>query len=159
LNAVRRQWQGRMLACAVALLLSGRSWAEEHTRIYIYAQRDTLARSWIPISCDGEIVAEVRRGAFFAVDVSPGRHTLSLERGVPVSVDVGLGMESFVRLQWHYWTGQQPIPMLSQIGSEQASKELRFLSYAEAKRLHGKSVPKGDPRQPVEPQLKTRPER
>jgi hypothetical protein len=149
----------RFITVAIIVFLSvGAGSAEDAARIYVYAQRDTPARSWLPISCDGEVVAEVRRGTFFAINLSPGRHALSLENGVPVSVEVHSGEVSFVRIDWNHEVGRQPIPILASVRPDRASKEMMFLGYADAKRLHSRSVPRTDPRPANQPQFKTREE-
>lgn len=64
--------------------------AEERStaRFYIYAQRDTPARSWQEISSGPNLIAELKQGRFFAVDVSAGRYTFSTKTGAPVSVEI-----------------------------------------------------------------------
>ena len=65
--------------------------AGDATRIYVYAQRDTPAHSWLRISCGDIVVAELKQGTFFAINVEPGRYTLFVENGAPVSVDANSG--------------------------------------------------------------------
>ncbi len=86
-----------MIAAAL-LFLQFPAAAEDSARIYIYAQRLTAARSWIPISCNGAVAAQLKRGTFFAINVAPGRYTLNVEKGLPAFVDVAAGGEVFVRL-------------------------------------------------------------
>jgi hypothetical protein len=125
-------------------------------RVFVYSQRETPARSWLPVVCDGVSVADLKRGFFFVVNVSAGRHSLSLLDGVPVSVEIHSGDEAFVRLDWHYDVRRAPIPILAVISAERAANEMRFLSYIDAKRIHSTTVPSSDPRPTVQPQLKTR---
>ncbi|HVX65789.1 MAG TPA: hypothetical protein VHA11_04260 [Bryobacteraceae bacterium] len=127
-------------------------------RIYVYAQRPTPARSWLPIFCGGAVVAEMKRGTVVAINVPPGRHTLSTQTGVPVSVEVRSGEESFVRLDWHFEEGHAPIPVLSVVSSERARREMKYLSYIDATRVLSASVPKTDPREPASLRLHTRDE-
>jgi hypothetical protein len=87
-----------IVAVASALVLL----PEDATRIYVYAQRDTAARSWIAISCGGAIVAELKQGTFFALNVAPGAYTLFVDKGVPLSIEAHPGEESFVRLDLNY---------------------------------------------------------
>lgn len=87
------------LTTAVTLTTLASARAQDLARIYVYAQQETPARSR-PISCDGTVVAKLKRGKFFAVTVTPGRHTLSDEKGVPVVVKARSGKDSFVRLEW-----------------------------------------------------------
>jgi hypothetical protein len=133
--------------------------ADDLSRVFVYAQRETPARSWTPVGCDGENIAEVKRGFFFSVTLRPGRHLLSLEGGVPISIDVRSGVETFVRVDWNYDVRRPPIPVLSSVDEERAKTEMRFLSYVETKRIHSLAISKTDPRPTVSPQLKTtRPE-
>ena len=127
------------------------------SRVFIYAQRETSAKSWTPVSCDGENIAEIKQGFFFTMNISPGRHLLSLEAGVPISIDVRPGEETFVRIDWNHDVRRSPIPVLSSVREESAKQEMRFLSYVETKRIHSLAVSKADPRSlSVSPQLKTR---
>lgn len=130
--------------------------ADELLQVFVYAQRETAARTWMPVGCDGENIAEVKRGFFFAVNLPRGHHLLSLKDGVPVSIDVRPGIETFVRVDWNYDVRRSPIPVLSRVAEERATKEMRFLSYVEVKRIHSPAVPRTDPRSSFSPQLKTR---
>ncbi len=124
----------------------------------MYAQRDTAARSWLPISCGSSVVAEIKQGTFFAISVPPGRYALCVKNGVPLPVEVHASEESFVRLDWDYEVGRSPIPVLAKVGATDARSEMKFLSYVSARRVHSSLVPKSDPRPPVEPRLRTRDE-
>ena len=146
----------RLAAATVFVLLSRGATADDLSRVYVYSQWETPARSWMTVVCDGERIAEVKRGFFFAVKVRPGRHSLSLADGVPVSVEVRPGGEAFVRIDWNHDVRRRPIPVLNSVGAEKASREMRFLSYVDAKRIHSTAVPTADPRPPEKPQLKTR---
>jgi hypothetical protein len=95
---------------------------------------------------------------FFAINVPAGRHTLSTETGVPVFVDVRSGEDVFVRLDWSYEVGRPAIPVLNAVGPSQAQKEMKYLSYIDAKKVFASSVPKTDPREPTKLRLKTRDE-
>jgi len=130
--------------------------AEATARIYVYAQELTEARSWIAIQCDGVAVARITRGKFFAVNVTPGRHTLASETGVPVVVDVHAGEDSFARLDWHFEIGRAPVAVLHLVQPEAAHQELKFLSYIDKSKIMAPSVSKSDPRDWLEPRLKTR---
>jgi hypothetical protein len=132
---------------------------QDATRIYVYAQRDTAARSWIAISCGGAVVAELKRGTFFAINVAPAAYTLFVDKGVPLSIDAHPGEESFVRLDWRYGMDRPPIPVLAKVRQSEARKEMKFLSYISAKRVHSSLVPKTDPSPPIQPQLRRRDER
>ena len=140
------------VALAIALSLS----ADDPARIYVYARRDTPARSWLPISCGGVVVAELKQGTFFAIDLASGRHALFLEKGVPLSIDVHPGEEFFVRLDWNYRIDRPPIPVLVKVVQAEARTEMKYLSYVSTKRVHSSLVLKTDPSPPVRPQLRTR---
>lgn len=126
------------------------------SRVFVYSQRETPARSWTPIVCDGKTVADVKRGVFFAVNVGPGRHSLWIADGVPVTVEVLSGAEVFVRLDWDYDVRRSPIPVLNTVAGERAKKEMRFLRYVDTKRIHSTTVPGSDPRPAENPKLRSR---
>ena len=150
------RWARIAALAAILLPAAQQTLAVDQARIFVYARRHTAARSWLAGSCDGAVVAMVRQGAYFAVNVSPGRHELGVQNGVPVFVEVRTGEEHFVRLDWNYEVGRPPIPILSKVSRAQADLEMRFLSYVEARRVRSNSVPKADPRQLPSSQLKTR---
>ena len=141
-----------VLAVAVSLLAS----AQSTGRLFVYAQRETPARAWLPVSVNGVLTGEVRRGAFFAVDLSPGRHVISVESGVPLTVDLRVGEDAHVRVDWNHHVNRQPIPALTLVPRVRAESEMIFLSYIPAKKRHSSTVPKADPRRPVQPTLRTR---
>ncbi|MFN7924219.1 MAG: hypothetical protein U0Q16_29225 [Bryobacteraceae bacterium] len=143
-----------------ALAVVAMSFASEPgPRIFVYAQRDTPARRWTPVTCDGSAAAEIRQGVYFAVNVSAGRHTLAIAGGVPLTVEARAGADSFVRLDWHHEVGRAPVATLSGVDARRARKEMMFLSYAEAKRIHSAAVPKTDPRPPEDLRFGTREDR
>jgi hypothetical protein len=149
----------RLLPIALlALLPTQFACSEELARIYVYAQRETPARSWRPIWCDGVVVAKIRRGAFFALNVPPGRHLLSVSQGVPLFVNVKTGAETFVRLDWTLEMGETPTPVLSSMSPDVARQEMRFVIYIDAKEVLSSSVSKTDPTPHPEPRLKSRDE-
>ena len=124
--------------------------AENFARIYVYAQSPTAARSWLPVSCDSAVVAKLKRGTFFAVEVTPGRHVLELStgNGVPVSVDVLPGEEAFVRLDWHFDRDAPAIPLLQAVEPARARTEMINLRYIDPGKVLSRLVPKADPRGP-----------
>ncbi len=127
----------------------------DSARIYVYAKFGTAARSWLPISCDGPVVAKLKHGKFFAVDVALGQHVLGIASGgVPVVVDVRPGEESFVRLGGHRDRGAPAIPVLSVVEPAHLQREINRLRYIDADKTISKSVPRADPRDP--PRLKRR---
>jgi len=132
----------------LALTLGQPAWAEEPARIYVYVQQETPARSWFPVSCDGVVVAELKRGRFFAINVVPGRHMLNEEKGVPAFVDARPGRDSFVRLNWHIEVGQPAIPVWEIVNAASAHTDMLTLAYIDAAKALSKSVPKKDPRGP-----------
>jgi len=140
----------------VAALLAASTRAEEFARIFVYAQSSTAARSWLPISCDSAVVAKLKRGTFFAVEMAPGRHVIDLSagNGVPVSVDVRPGEEAFVRLDWHFERDNPVIPLLQIVRPDVARIDMLSLRYIDSGKVLSPLVPKSDPLGP--PQLKSR---
>ena len=132
----------------LALTLGRPARAEERARIYVYVQQETPARSWFPVSCDGIMVAEIKRGRFFAINVGPGRHMLSEETGVPTFVDARSGRDSFIRLNWHIEVGQSAIPVWEIVAPSSARRDMLDLTYIDVGTVLSKSVPKKDPRGP-----------
>jgi hypothetical protein len=130
--------------------------AEDPARIYVYARRDTAAHSWLAISCDSSVVAEVKHGAFFAVNLALGRHAFFVDGGLPLFIDAASGKEIYVRLDWNYGTGRSPIAVLSKVNPTDAQREMKYLSYIAVKRSHSSLVPKTDPRKEIQPQLRMR---
>ena len=143
-----------LLALALAIPYSAP--AQNPARIFVYAQRETPAASWLPISCDGAVVAELKQGRLFALNLSPGRHSIGTEKGVPASIDIRPGEDSFVRLDWDLASDRAAIPVLTIVPPDRAAKETMFLSYIKANKALSASVPKSDPRQPARKQFKTR---
>lgn len=124
--------------------------AEDSTRIYVYAKYGTDARSWLPISCDGVVVAKLKHGTFFAVDVEPGKHVLNMARGgLPVFLDVLAGEETFVKIGWRKIGDAPAIPLLSVVGASHARREIVGTRYIDANKVLSTSVPKRDPRGPA----------
>jgi hypothetical protein len=125
-------------------------------RIYVYAQRLTEARSWLAISVGQTRVAQITRGTFFAVDVPPGQHSVSLENGVPAILRASPGGECYVRLDWSLHINRRPVPALSVVPHEQARREIRFLTYIEGRRIVSPAVLRADPRTTEDARLKRR---
>jgi hypothetical protein len=130
--------------------------AEDNGRVYVYAQRLTEARSWMPVYCDGEPVARIKAGRLFAIHLAAGRHTLSLEPGVPLPIEVRPGEESFVRLDWHMELGRSAIPVFNLTRPELARKEMTNLSYIDPKQALSPAVAKTDVRELRQPELRRR---
>lgn len=144
------------MIAAVTLTLWRPVVAEGQTPIYVYAQLETPARSWFPIWCDGTIVAKLKRGRFFVVNVAPGRHMLSDGKGVPVWVDAHSGKESFARLDWRMEVGGPAISVLQVIPRCTARGDMPSLTYIDADKALSKSVRKTDPRKREPPRLRRR---
>ena len=137
-----------------ALLFASLAHAET---VYLYAQRETPARSWIPVYVDGAPAADLRRGAFFALHLPPGRHSFTIETGVPLTVELRKGESAHLRLDWNHHLNRPPIPTLSRVPHARAEKEMMFLSYIPANKIHTTAVPKSDPRSPAKPAFHSRP--
>ncbi len=136
------------IIAALPLMVSRPALAGEPGRIYVYVRQETPARSWFPVSCDGVVVAEIKRGRFFSINVGPGRHMLSEEKGVPTFVDAHSGRDSFIRLNWHIEVGQSAIPVWEIVAPSSARRDMLDLTYIDVGRVLSKSVPKRDPRGP-----------
>jgi hypothetical protein len=160
LHAIPRQQNSLLIPlsviAAIVLVAPLSTPAENTARIYVYAQRLTSASSWLPISCGDVVVARLKRGTFFAINVDPGRYKLSIENGLPVFVEVRSGEASFVRLDWSFGIGRSPIPVLRTVASMQARKEMMNLSYISSNKVISTSVPKADPGEAPPLRLKSR---
>lgn len=148
----------RAIALTIAAVFSAiaASPGSDGAQLYVYAPRDTAARSWLGVSCDGGLIAEIKAGTFFAINLTAGRQTLSVEKGVPLILETHAGQPSFVRLDWNYGINRRPIAVLSAVGPADARREMKYLSYIGARRVHSTLVPKADPSLPVEPELRSR---
>ena len=60
--------------------------AEDSVRIFVYADWDSAQKSYVPVYLDGVLIAEIKRGKFFAINVSPRQHILIAGEGVPEPV-------------------------------------------------------------------------
>src|SRR5438876_12073367 len=146
--SVMRQTTHIAMVAVVTLMPLTSAHSRDLARIYVYVPMEAAARSWFPISCDSTVVAKLKRGRFFAVNVAPGRHMLSDEKGVPVSVDARSGEESFVRVDWRMEVGGPAISVLQVVPPSAARSEMIYLTYIDASKVHSKSVSKKDPREP-----------
>jgi hypothetical protein len=152
-----RQTVNIAIIAVVTLMLLPSARAEGLARIYVYVQLETPARSWFPILCDGTVVAKLKRGRFFVVNVAPGRHMLSDKEGVPVFVDVRSGEKSFIYLEWR--NGEVPgpaLPVWTVADRDRARRDMIYLTYIDADKALSKSVPKTDPREGPQPRLRRR---
>lgn len=143
------------LAAAVLFTLLPQ-FAQEPGRVYVFAPSHSEASAWIAVSCDGVQVAELKRGRFFAMSIPPGRHTFMANESVPVAIQAVAGQDVFLRLNWHHTLGLPPIPMLGAIPAEKAKREMRFLNYIDAKKIHSPLVEKKAPRPEVPMELRRR---
>ena len=145
---VKSDWMAslRTLRTLVVYILSIQlAPAGQLSRVFVYSQRESPARTWTRVGCDGENIAEIKRGFFFAISLPSGSHVLSLTDGIPVSVEVRPGVDIFVRVDWNYDVRRSPIPVLSRVAEQRATQEMRFLSYVGANRIHSPSVPASAP--------------
>jgi hypothetical protein len=143
----RRTCDVRRTTCAIVVALMGVAWptslpADGTSQIYVYALRDTAARSWIAISCGNIVVAELKQGTYFIINEPAGQYMLFVEKGVPLSIDTRTGGPSFIRLDWNYGMGRPPIPVLATVRQRDARKEIKYLSYINSKRVHPALCPK-----------------
>jgi len=111
------------------------------------------------IACDDKIVAKVKAGRFFVVNVTPGRHAVSAGDGIPVFMETRPGEKSFLRVDREV-DGQTVMLVLTKVDSSEAAKEIVHLAYIDAAKVLSSSVLKEDPRDLGQrPQLKTRGDR
>jgi hypothetical protein len=103
--------------------------------IYVYTNWESPERKWVDIACDVEIVAKVKAGRFFVMDLPPGRHAVSAGDGMPVFVEARSGEKSFLRVGGEV-DRQTVMLVLTKIDSTEASKEMVHLAYIDtAKRF------------------------
>jgi len=145
-----------VLAFAVSISSQTERKRESLGRIYVYANWESPERRWVDIACDDEIVAKVKAGRFFVINLPPGRHAVSEREGIPVFIEVRSGEQSFVRLDREV-DGQTVIPVLTKMGSTEAGREMVHLAYIDTAKVLSNAVPKQVPRDLVRPpKLKTR---
>ena len=139
---------------AALLLLAFTAQASDQGRIFVYAQRETPARSWLTVTLDGKPCADIKRGYFFTLNVDAGRHTIALGQGIPLTIEVRHGEDSFVRLDWNHGQGRGPIAKFSRATAERARSEMRFLAYIDAERARAPETARSDARAPEQPRLR-----
>jgi hypothetical protein len=148
-----------LLLVALALSAAARSQSAEKPepfgQIYVYANWQLPERKWVEIACDNEIAAKVKAGRFFVINLPPGRHVLSESDGMPAFVEVRSGEKSYLRLDREI-DGQTVMPVLTRMNPDEAEKEISHLAYIDAAKAVSNSVPRKDPRNIPQPQLKTR---
>lgn len=133
--------------------------AEHLTEIFVYASWEYPARSWVPVLCDGTLVAKVKRGRFFAIGVGPGKHMLAQNDGIPLVVDAHPGQQIFVQLGQEVSdepSGKVVLPVLQVVAPEQARREINHLVYVDVDKLYSSAVSRQDPTPLVPPRLKQR---
>ena len=148
--------------CVFVLVILGFATGEgaEHlTEIFVYASWEYPARSWVPVSCDGILVAKVKRGRFFAINVGTGKHALTQNDGIPLIVNTHPSQPLFVHLGQEVSdepSGKVVLPVLLAVDPEEARKEMIHLVYVDSDKLYSSAVSRQDPTQPSPPRLKQR---
>jgi hypothetical protein len=148
-----------LVLLAAAILAPRALPADNPTRIFVFAAWELPVRSWVPILCDGRVVAKVKRGRFFAINVAPGQHILSEQDGVPAFVDARSGEDVYVQVQQHVEdssSGKSVIPVFQVVAPNEARKQIIHLAYIDADKVYAESVPKDDPNGSSPPQVKKR---
>lgn len=120
-----------------------------------YADLHAAASTWQPVSCDGVIVAKIKRGNFFALIAASWRHACAIDNATPAFVTVKPNEDVFLRVDEHDIIGEPRILILSSVPPDLARKDIRWLPYIPAKILTS-TVNPADPRAPEEPKFKTR---
>jgi hypothetical protein len=133
--------------------------AEHLAEIFIYASWEYPTGSWVPVSCDGTLVAKVKRGRFFAINVGPGKHMLTQNEGIPLVVNAHPGQQIFVRLGQEVSdepSGKVVLPVLEAVAPEKARRDTIHLVYVDSDKLYSSAVSRQDPAQAPLPRLKQR---
>lgn len=149
----------RFFALGLLAFLSLSAAAESATRIYVFADWDSPQHAWIPIYCDGALIAKVKAGKFLAIEVSPGRHTLLAGDGVPLPLETSTGKDVFVAAQYYvrlYPSGKSSIPVLAIFPESEARIKIVHLVYIETKQMYSPQVSRQDPTLLWRPELKKR---
>jgi len=124
--------------------------------LYVYADHHTEAKSWRPIFCDSVLVAKLKQGTFFAVNLPPGQHVLSDGKGTPAIIDAVAAKPKFIHLSWVYQLGQPATSILEAVKESEAQKDMKFLVYIDLNKALAPAVLKTDPRPAPDLRLKTR---
>ncbi|MGE5112448.1 MAG: hypothetical protein ACM3JB_16405 [Acidobacteriaceae bacterium] len=149
----------RFFALGLLAFVSLAATAESTTRIYVFADWDSPQHAWIPIYCDGALVAKVKAGKFLAIEVPPGQHTLLAGDGVPLPFEIFPGKDVFVAVQYHmrlYPSSKSTIPVLAIFPESEARIKIVHLVYIETKQMHSPLVSRQDPTVLWRPELKKR---
>jgi hypothetical protein len=142
-------------------LLTNGSYAgsEGSARIYVYSDWDSGLRSWVPIFCDGTLMAKVKKGKYFVISASPGRHTLTASDSIPVFVEVVAGKEAFVRTQQNTvvgLTGSYKMSSLKIMPHGRGQSDTNNLVYVDPKQIDSSLVLREDPARLERPTLRKR---
>lgn len=142
-------------ALALLLFLAQALPATGPARLFVYAQPHSDARRWLPVSCGGKPVADLKAGYFFALALEPGRYTCSVPGGVPAALVLESDQTAYLRLEWSQQLDRAPVASLGLRAPELAEREMRFLPHTPANHIHSAAV---DPNvfRPA-PSLKSRP--
>lgn len=149
----------RLFLLAILVTLTQPLLGQTSSRIYVYAGWESAERGWIPIFCDGTQVAKLQRGKFFAITVTPGKHSLWPGQGLPVTVGVKAGEDVFARVEQYVEvsaTEKSSMPVLSLKPPASAKPEIASLVYVEAKHTYSPLVEREDPSLKWQPVLKKR---
>jgi hypothetical protein len=149
----------RLFALGLLAFISLAAAAESATRIYVFADWDSPQHAWIPIYCDGALIAKVKAGKFLAIEVPPGQHTLLAGDGIPVSLDTSPRKDVFVAVQYNirlYPSGKSSIPVLAIFPESEARIKIVHLVYIETTQMYSPLVSRQDPTLLWRPELKKR---
>ncbi|HLV89146.1 MAG TPA: hypothetical protein VKV39_19340 [Candidatus Sulfotelmatobacter sp.] len=163
-NRFRR---GRVLLVWVACCIAAWSQSDrkleptgqfETGQIYVYANWEFPEHKWVDVACDDGIVAKIKAGRYFVLNLSPGRHAVSERDGIPAFVEVRSGEKAYLRLGREV-DGQTVMPVLSRVNANDAAGEIVHLAYIDAAKVFSGSVLKDDRGLQQKPQLKSRDDR
>jgi hypothetical protein len=144
----------RLALVALITIQSIRGWESNH--IYVYADPHAAVSSWQPVSCDGGVVAKIKKGTFFALTMASGRHTCAIADGTPTFVVVDPHRDIFLRVEEYVVVGEPRVLLLSRVAPDLARKEMRWLPYIPVKKVLASNVSVADPRTPEEPKFENR---
>ena len=128
-------------------------------QVFMFADREAPPRSWVPISCDGTVVAKIKQGKFFTINLTPGKHVFSQGDGIPLFVDIHKGEQLFIQLERQTRadaSGKSDVTALVEVDPTWARKILAYLTYIDTDKRFSPAVLMEDPTVSSRPQLKQR---
>jgi hypothetical protein len=94
----------------VALITIQSIRGSESNHIYVYADPHAGVSSWQSVSCDGSVVAKIKKDNFFALTLPSGRHACAIADGTPTFVVVEPNDDIFLRVDENVVVGRTENP-------------------------------------------------